>query len=73
MAGCHTTEAIRGRCPTVYHLPVLCRSEDLEEGQPAGSDSPQRGDAVVIQMQLSEEDLVVQTRRLTDKQGEVVS
>lgn len=47
--------------------------EDLHEGKPAGSEALQGGDAVVIQMQLSEEDLVVQTRGLLDKQGEVVS
>ncbi len=45
----------------------------LHEGKPAGSKALQGGDAVVVEVQLSEEDLIAQTGGLMNKQGEVVS
>lgn len=45
----------------------------LQEGKPAAREALQGGDAVVIQTQLSEEDMVVQTGGLKDKQSEFVS
>lgn len=55
------------------NIPVLGHREVLQEGKPASSEALQGGDAVVVQMQLSEEDLVVQIGGLMDEQGEVVS
>lgn len=54
-------------------VPVLGHRQTLHEGQPASGEALQAGDAVVAQMQLSEEDLVVQTGRLRDKRGGAVS
>lgn len=46
--------------------------EAVQEGQPAAGQAPQGADAVVVQTQLSEEDVVAQGRGLADKQGEDV-
>lgn len=54
-------------------VPVLGHREMLHEGKPTGGEALQGRDAVVVQIQLSEEDLVVQPGRLMDKQGAVVS
>lgn len=51
-------------------IPVLGHREMLQEGKPAGGEALQGGDGVVVEMQLSEEHLVVQSGRLKDKQGE---
>lgn len=47
-------------------VPVLGHGEMLHEREPAGAEALQGGDAVVVQAQLSEEDLVVQPGRLVD-------
>lgn len=44
--------------------PVLGHGQMLQQGEPAGGQAVQAGDAVVVQQQLSEEDLVVQPGRL---------
>lgn len=51
---------------TVRPIPVLRHREELHEGKPPGSEALQGGDAVVVQTQLSEEDVVVQAGGLKD-------
>lgn len=55
------------------NVPVLGHREMLQEGKPACSEALQGGEAVVVKLQLSEEDLVVQTGGLMVEQGEVDS
>lgn len=47
-------------------LPVLGHGQMLHQWQPAGSEALEGGDAVVVQIQLSEEDLVAQPGRLVN-------
>lgn len=44
--------------------PVLGHGQMLQQGEPAGGQAVEAGDAVVVQPQLSQEDLVVQPGRL---------
>lgn len=49
--------------------PVLGHGQMLQQGEPAGGQAVQAGDAVVVQPQLTEEDLVVQPGRLEGMKG----
>lgn len=48
-------------------IPVFGHREMLHQWEPAGAEALQGRDAVVAQVQLSEEDLVVQPGRLADR------
>lgn len=48
-------------------LPVFGHRQMLHQREPASAEAQQGGDAVVIQVQLSEEDLVGEPGRLVDE------